>query len=75
MIIKTLYRFTRADGGTTVSTEEPSCEYIKSYRLIADENKAITLNGTDLYSVIDTDNTNGWYEVDVPQENNNEVIL
>ena len=30
--------------------------------------KVVTPNGTDLYSVIDTDTKEGWYEVDEPIE-------
>ena len=68
MTIKTLYRYKREDGGVTVSPEKPNCEYEEHYRLIADENKALTNNGTDLYPVVDVDGIDGWYEVDAPKE-------
>ena len=64
MEVKTLYRYEREGGGTTVSTEKPTCEYEECYRLIADEGKALTQNGTDLYPVVDVDSTEGWYEVE-----------
>ena len=62
MTIKPLYRYQRPDGGITVSTEKPEVEYIERYRLIADDKKLIT-NGKESYSVIDVENTDGWYEV------------
>ena len=68
MVINTLYRYIREDGGTTVSTKKPDVEYTEIFRIIADEGKAVTQNGTDLYPVIDVDSTDGWYEVDAPEE-------
>ena len=68
MEIKTLYRYEREPGKYTVATEKPDCDYEERYRVIADEGKLVTQNGTDLYSVIDTDTKDGWYEVDEPVE-------
>lgn len=68
MEIKTLYRFTRPDGGITVSTEKPNCEYAETYRLIADEGKLLTQDGENMTSCVDTDSTEGWCEVDAPEE-------
>lgn len=73
MTIKTLYRFKRPDGGITVSTEEPNTVYETEYRIIADEGKLITQNGEDTYSVIDTDSTEGWYEIDEPKYPDDEI--
>lgn len=66
-IIK-LYRYIREDGGVTVSTNIPDCEYTEKYRLVADEEKMLTLDGENLYSCVDTDSTEGWYEVNAPKE-------
>ena len=68
MTIKTLYRFKRADGGITVSPNKPNVEYTELFRIIADEGKAVTKDGENLYSVIDTDNIGGFHEVDAPRE-------
>lgn len=68
MEIKTLYRYNREGGGVTVSTEKPACNYTECFRIIADEGKAITLDGEDLRTVVDVDSTEGWHEVDAPHE-------
>ena len=51
MTIVNLYRYQRADGGYTVSPVKPEdgIEYVQRYRLIADDDKAIT-NGTIITS-------------------------
>ena len=66
MTIKTLYRYKREDGGITVSLNKPECEYTELARIIADEGKVITKDGENHFAVIDTDSTDGWYEVDEP---------
>ena len=68
MTYKTLYKFKRDNGGVTVSPNKPDVSYTLCYRLIADERKALTLDGTDLHDVVDTDSVDGWYEVDKPIE-------
>lgn len=68
MKIKTLYRYEREDGGITVAPIEPECEYTEGMRLVADEGKALTKDGENLFSVIDVDSDEGWYEVDTPEE-------
>jgi len=73
MTIKTLYRYEREGGGITVSTEKPDCEYAETYRIIADEGMAVTQDGVDLRTVVDTDNTEGWYEVEMPDEESAEI--
>ena len=65
---KILYRFTRPDGGVTVSPEKPDTEYTEMFRLIADEGKLLTQDGENMTSCVDTDTVEGWYEVDAPEE-------
>ena len=67
MEIKTLYRYEREPGKFTVSTEIPDAEYTELYRLIADEGKILT-NGETETCCVDVDSTDGWTEVDVPEE-------
>lgn len=69
----TLYRYTREDGGITTSPVKPDCEYTEKYRLIADEGKVLTQDGADLYACTDVASVDGWYEVDAPEEENEET--
>lgn len=73
MKIKTLYRYEREGGGITVSPVKPDCEYTELVRLIADEGKALTKDGENTCLVIDTKSTEGWYEVDAPEEVKDEI--
>ena len=57
-----LYRYTRADGGTTVSTIKPETECTELTRLIADDSYILT-KGTIQTSCIDTDNPDEWAEI------------
>ena len=66
-IIK-LYKYKRADGGITVSPSVPEGEYTEMVRLVADEHKLLTKDGENFTSCVDTDSTDGWYEVDEPEE-------
>ena len=68
MKINTVYKYKRNDGGITVSPDKPEGEYTEAYRISADEGKVLTKDGIELYGVIDTDTTDGWYEVDSPEE-------
>ena len=68
MEIKTLYKYTRPDGGTTVSTVKPDGEYTETFRLIADEGKLLTQDGENMTSCVDTDTVEGWREVEEPEE-------
>lgn len=68
MEIRTLYRYEREDGKTTVSPNKPDSSFEETYRVIAGEGKLVTLDGENTYSVIDTDVKEGWYEVDAPEE-------
>lgn len=64
----TLYKYTREDGGVTVSPAKPNTDYTEMYRLVADEGKALTRDGVNLTSCTDVEDTDGWYEVDAPEE-------
>lgn len=64
MEIKTLYKYTRPDGGTSVSLVKPDGEYTEMARLIADEGKVVTKDGAGFYSCADADSADGWYEVE-----------
>lgn len=71
MIVKPLYKYTRPDGGETVSTTPPECEYITLYRLIADEGMVLQKNGGEWVSIIDVTDIDGWVE-GVPVEDPDE---
>ena len=62
MIIKPLYKYTRPDGGETVSTTPPECEYITLYRLIADEGMVLQKDGGEWQQVVDVTDVEGWVE-------------
>ena len=74
MEIRTLYRYEREDGKITVSPEKPNTSYEEKYRVIADEGKLVTMNGIDTYSVIDTNLQYGWYEVNAPEREEEEIF-
>ena len=57
-----LYRYTRPDGGVTVSTVKPDTEYTELTRLVADEGYILT-NGETTTTCTDTDNPSLWYEI------------
>jgi hypothetical protein len=67
MQIINLYKYIRKDGGTTVSPVEPDCEYAEMFRLIADKGKVL-VKGDILTSCTDVDSTEGWEEIDAPEE-------
>ena len=60
----TLYRYTRSDGGVTVSPEQPDegTAYELRYRLIADEGRSLT-NGEIFTQCTDTATPDAWQEV------------
>ena len=68
MEIKELYRYEREPGKVTVSTVKPECEYTAMYRIIASEGFLVTQDGMNQYGVVDTNNKDGWYEVEAPIE-------
>ena len=57
-----LYRFTRPNGGVTVSPVKPDGDYTELFRLVADEGYVLT-NGETVTSCTDTDNPNIWSEI------------
>lgn len=63
-----LYKYTREDGGITVSPNKPECEYTELVRIVADKGKRVTRDGEKLYGVIDQATADRWYEVDTPEE-------
>ena len=67
MEIRILYRYEREDGKITVSPEKPSVPYEELYRVVAEEEKYVTLDGENTYSVIDTEIKDGWFEIDAPE--------
>lgn len=67
MEIKTLYRYTREDGGIDVSPEQPVGEYTTLYRLIADEGKEL-VKGDIHTCCVDTDTAEGWAEAEAEVE-------
>lgn len=58
----TLYRYTRNDGGVTVSTVKPETEYTELFRLVADDGYVLT-DGVNTTACIDTDNPAAWSEI------------
>lgn len=66
-IIK-LYKYNRPEGGVTVSPVMPEGEYTEMVRLVADESKLLTKDGENLTSCVDTETSEGWYEVEEPKE-------
>lgn len=69
MQIINLYRYTRPDGGVTVSIVQPDVEYTALYRLVADEGMLLT-DGTTTTSCVDITDTSVWSEI-VDTTNNN----
>lgn len=63
-----LYKYTRPDGGVTVSPNKPDGKYTEMVRLIADEGKVLTLDGVNFTSCTDVVSEEGWYEVDEPED-------
>ena len=63
----TLYRYTRPDGGISVSPIKPNVEYTEMVRLIADEGKALT-DGTNTTMCIDVSSAEDWTEIDAPKD-------
>ena len=63
-----LYRYSRPDGGTTVSTIKPDSEYSELVRLVADDGMALT-DGNSVTICVDTENAEAWTEIPNPGEN------
>lgn len=58
-----LYRYTRPNGGVTVSTVKPDTEYTELSRLAADDGFILT-DGATFTACTDTDNPSTWSEVE-----------
>lgn len=72
MQIITLYKRERSDGGVTISTKKPPIGNITEMcRLIADEGKLLTKDGSNTFPCVDVESSEGWYEVDEPKEGEN----
>lgn len=68
MQIVKLYRYTRLNGGITVSPIKlEDTNYTELYRLIADEGKVLVKDDV-MTSCTDVDTTEGWTEIDDPEE-------
>ena len=63
----TLYRYTRPDGGISVSPIKPNVEYTEMVRLVADEGKALT-DGTNTTTCTDVSSAECWTEIDAPKD-------
>lgn len=66
-----LYRYTRPDGGLTVSTVKPDAAYTELSRLVAGDGYILT-DGTTYAVCTDTDNPSVWSEV-VGSENQDDL--
>lgn len=59
----TLYKYTREDGGITVSPNKPDTEYTEMFRLVADEGKVL-VNGDITTTCTDVETVEGWEEIE-----------
>lgn len=78
MKIKLLYRYRKNDMAIdSLNLPEEQVEYIERYRLVADENMALTKDNEKLYSVIDIDQEDliNWVEVEKPEETRIKQVL
>ena len=79
MRIKTLYQYTRPDGGMTIATAPPEGEYLNLYRLIADDGMVLQKDGGEWFQTIDVEDATGWVEgipvePEVPEEEPKELV-
>ena len=58
MQIKPLYKYTRIDGGITITPVQPDVAYTQLYRLVAEDGGEITT------TCIDVESYDGWHDVD-----------
>lgn len=66
-----LYKYTRPNGGTTVSPIKPDGEYTQMVRLIADEGMEL-MKGDNRATCADADSAEGWTEVPAEEVSKNE---
>lgn len=58
----TLYRYSRTDGGVSVSPVKPDGEYTERFRIVADEGMMLT-DGENFTTCTDTESPAMWAEV------------
>lgn len=58
-----VYRYTRPDGGVSVSPVKPDGECIELTRMVADDGNTIT-DGVTVATCVDTDNPDAWQEIE-----------
>ena len=58
-----LYRYNRPDGGVNVSPIKPDVDFTELFRLVSDEGMVLT-NGTIQIRCVDTDDPDGWTEIE-----------
>ena len=63
MQTKPLYKYYRADGGITITPDQPNATYTQLYRLVAEDGGEIT-NGKITTTCIDVESHDGWRDVD-----------
>ena len=68
MEVVKLYKYQDPNGYVVTPVKRAETDEHGGYRLIADEGKALTKDGIELYPAIDTDSVEVWYEVDAPEE-------
>ena len=64
MQIKPLYKYSRTDGGTTITPIQPDVAYTQQYRLVAEDGSEIT-NGEITTTCIDVESYDGWHDINV----------
>lgn len=57
-----VYRYTRPDGGVSISPVKPNTEYTELTRLVAEEGRTLT-DGVTETTCVDTDNPDAWDEI------------
>ena len=63
MEIVNLYKYEDSNGFVVTPIKRNDTDIPSGYRLIADDGKALTKDGINLCPAVDTDITEGWYEV------------
>lgn len=64
-----LYRYTRSDGGVTVSTVKPDGDYTEMFRIVANDGFSLT-DGTTMTACTDTVTPSVWSEVEATNSPN-----